>query len=171
MHSSLALSCWQAVRAIIQWDVAVYSHGHGVSFRSSGSGLLPLSLNLGRRPCKGRNQRPRCRFVTLSCVSHQDSFALDAVFEESSTSWFWKLFGASGKKEEKTTTMTIPKFPTAMGQVNLATSLQYGAATGIVQLQAIFKEFSTKVYQPAYDDFATLIHTGNTDAYVNVRAV
>jgi aromatic amino acid aminotransferase I len=76
------------------------------------------------------------------------------------------LFGASSKKEEKTTNFSIPKFPTAMGQVNLATSLQYGSATGIFQFQVFCKEFSTRIFQPAYDDFATLVHTGNTDAYV-----
>jgi aromatic amino acid aminotransferase I len=73
-------------------------------------------------------------------------------------------FGNAGSKE-RTTDITIPKYPTEFGQVNLATSLQYGAATGIVQLQAIFNEFSAKVFQPAYADWTTKVHTGNTDAW------
>jgi len=34
---------------------------------------------------------------------------------------------------------------------------------GIPALQEIIKEFVGKVYKPAYEDFVTLAHTGNTD--------
>jgi aromatic amino acid aminotransferase I len=40
-----------------------------------------------------------------------------------------------------------------------------GAATGLVQLQEVITEFTTKVYQPAYKNFKTLVHTGNTDGW------
>lgn len=49
--------------------------------------------------------------------------------------------------------------------MNLAVSLQYGTAQGIVPLQKFLKEFATKVYKPGYEDFTTLIQTGNTDAW------
>lgn len=92
-----------------------------------------------------------------------DSFSLEPKQESSTLSWVWKLFGAG---KEKTNPITIPKYvsdPTK--EVNLAVALQYGTAQGILPLQKFIKEFSGKVYQPAYEDFATLIHTGNTDGW------
>lgn len=74
------------------------------------------------------------------------------------------MLGFGSFKETRTKSLTIPRYPTEFGQVNLATSLQYGSATGIVQLQKIMKEFSGNVFQPAYDDWTTMVHTGNTDA-------
>ncbi|PSR73704.1 hypothetical protein PHLCEN_2v10623 [Hermanssonia centrifuga] len=92
-----------------------------------------------------------------------DSFSLESTPRESALSWVWKLFGAGPK--EKTTTITVPKFPSHADDINLAVALQYGTAQGIVQLQKFLKEFVAKVYQPAYADFATLVQTGNTDGW------
>jgi aromatic amino acid aminotransferase I len=39
-------------------------------------------------------------------------------------------------------------------------------ASGIPQLQNITKEFTRKVYKPGYENYATLIHIGNTDGWV-----
>jgi hypothetical protein len=61
--------------------------------------------------------------------------------------------------------ISIPKYPETPDDVNLAVALQYGLAKGIPQLQKIIQEFSTKVYRPAYANFATIIHAGNTDAW------
>ncbi|OBZ70291.1 Aromatic amino acid aminotransferase C56E4.03 [Grifola frondosa] len=91
-----------------------------------------------------------------------ESFSLSPVQQESSLSWIWKLFGAS---KEKTNPITIPKYPTATDDINLAVALQYGMATGIPQLQKFVKEFVEKVYQPAYSDYTTLVQTGNTDGW------
>ena len=44
-------------------------------------------------------------------------------------------------------------------------SSQTGQATGIPDLQRFFKEFTSKVYQPGYKNFATLVHAGNTDGW------
>lgn len=41
-------------------------------------------------------------------------------------------------------------------------------SSGIPQLQKIVKEFSDKVYQPAYGNYVTLLHAGNTDAWSKV---
>ncbi|KZT71526.1 PLP-dependent transferase [Daedalea quercina L-15889] len=93
-----------------------------------------------------------------------DSFALKPMEQESSLSWFWKLF--SGANKEKTHTITIPKFVEHPAEeVNLAVALQYGTATGLPQLQKFMKDFVDKVYQPAYDDCTIMVHTGNTDGW------
>ena len=64
--------------------------------------------------------------------------------------------------------ITVPKFPTSSDDINLAVSLQYGTAQGIVQLQKFMREFVAKVYQPGYSDCTTLIDTGNTDGWSRV---
>lgn len=55
-----------------------------------------------------------------------------------------------------------------LNEVNLAVALQYGTAQGILPLQSFIKDFSAKVYQPAYSDFATLVQTGCTDGWSRV---
>lgn len=87
-----------------------------------------------------------------------DSFSVEDK-PESPLAWFWNLF--SGK--EKTTSITIPKYPSSPDEVNLAVALQYGTAAGIPQLSKFIKEFVDKVYQPAYEDYTVLIDAGNTD--------
>ncbi|KIP08349.1 hypothetical protein PHLGIDRAFT_18957 [Phlebiopsis gigantea 11061_1 CR5-6] len=99
-----------------------------------------------------------------------DSFSLHPAQpeEESSLSWVWKLFGASTRKE-KTTAITIPKYASdPMNDINLAVALQYGTAQGILPLQKFLQEFSSKIYQPGYEDFTTLVHTGNTDGWARI---
>ncbi|KAJ3558312.1 hypothetical protein NM688_g998 [Phlebia brevispora] len=93
-----------------------------------------------------------------------DSFSLEPVERESSLMWVWKLLGVVNAKE-KTMPITVPKFPSSSDEINLAVALQYGTAQGIVQLQKFLKEFSLKVYQPAYSDCTTLVDTGNTDGW------
>jgi aromatic amino acid aminotransferase I / 2-aminoadipate transaminase len=53
------------------------------------------------------------------------------------------LFGSATK--EKTTHQAIGKYPTKGSPLNLATSLQYGTATGLRPLQDFLKEFTEKV--------------------------
>lgn len=92
-----------------------------------------------------------------------ESFAVTSSQSESSLSWLWKLFGANGRKE-KTSTITIPKYvdrPTE--DINLATALQYGMATGLPALSKFINEFVGKTYQPGFSDWTALIQTGNTD--------
>ncbi|OCH95918.1 PLP-dependent transferase [Obba rivulosa] len=91
-----------------------------------------------------------------------DSFAVKTAGQESSLSWFWKLFG---KTKERTNPIVIPKFPSKPDEINLATALQYGTSTGLPQLQKFIDEFIEKVYQPGYSDCASLIQTGNTDGW------
>ena len=94
-----------------------------------------------------------------------DSFSTSNVHSEGSVSWLWKLFGGSSRKE-KTTPITIPKYPANSGDINLAQALQYGTATGLPQLREFIHDFAGKVYQPAYSDWTTLVDTGNTDGSV-----
>lgn len=117
-------------------------------------------------------------FSTLSSESLvSDSFPLDASSYSSSsdassllapsTNWFWRLFGSA----ETTEKITIPKAPSPSDHgLNLSVALQYGPATGLVPLQQFVQNFSASVYKPAYSDFTTLVHTGNTDGWGRVVA-
>lgn len=75
------------------------------------------------------------------------------------------MFGSSSKKE-KTQNVNIPKYPANLGDLSLSTVLQYTPTVANPQLQKIMYEFSTKVFKPAYLDYTTLVHTGNTDGSV-----
>lgn len=91
-----------------------------------------------------------------------DSFPLP-VSKPSPLSWLWKLFGGNSAGEERTSTICIPKFPVEPGDLSLSSALQYGPAVAISHLQEIMREFTAKVYKPAYEDYSVLAHTGNTD--------
>ncbi|KIM77125.1 hypothetical protein PILCRDRAFT_627766 [Piloderma croceum F 1598] len=62
-------------------------------------------------------------------------------------------------------TITICNETIATKDFNLTTALQYGPVTGLPQLIEFQTNLSAKVFQPAYDNFTTLIHTGNTDGW------
>ncbi|TDL29994.1 PLP-dependent transferase [Rickenella mellea] len=112
----------------------------------------------------------------------QDSFDLSAppaLPQPSSSpfSWLWNLFSSSSqvpRPTERTAHISIPKYPPGANPaprpppgspIALAQALQYGAATGIPQLSAFLREFTEKVFQPAYSDWETLVHVGNTDGW------
>jgi aromatic amino acid aminotransferase I / 2-aminoadipate transaminase len=94
------------------------------------------------------------------------SFPLAVPKSSSSFAWLWNIFNPASYVKEKTSTVTIPKYAAELGDLSLSTALQYSPAVALPQLQQIMYEFTTKVYQPAYEDFATLVHTGNTDGLV-----
>ena len=75
-------------------------------------------------------------------------------------SWLWSMFGS----KEQTVPFTVKKYPDHPGDINLATLLQYDTAEGSVQLREICKAFTARIYQPAYEDWQILLHTGNSDA-------
>ncbi|TCD67496.1 hypothetical protein EIP91_012301 [Steccherinum ochraceum] len=89
----------------------------------------------------------------------QNSYSVDESRRSSSLSWIWNIFGS----KQKTIPITVPKYPTSPDQINLAVALQYGQASGLAQLQVFIKHFVSQVYSPAFSDWTTLIHTGNTD--------
>ena len=94
-----------------------------------------------------------------------DSISTSADSEKKgSLSWIWGLF--SNRKDS--TSITIPKYPKDPADLNLATSLQYGLASGLPQLQRVVHEFTHAVYKPAYSNFTTMIHTGNTDGWSKI---
>ena len=74
--------------------------------------------------------------------------------------WPWNMFGP----KEKPIPLTIKKYPEHPGAIDLAAALQYDTAQGSVQLREIIKAFTRRAYQPAYEDWETLMHMGNTDA-------
>ncbi|THH17418.1 hypothetical protein EW146_g3385 [Bondarzewia mesenterica] len=110
-------------------------------------------------------------FATVSADALvADSFPLAVPSPPSSSpfSWLWHLFG-SDKRTERTSRIVVPKAPSPDdGGLNLSVALQYGPATGMALLQAFIQDFSAKVYQPAFSDFTTLVHTGNTDGWSRV---
>ncbi|KAJ7095348.1 pyridoxal phosphate-dependent transferase [Mycena belliarum] len=94
-----------------------------------------------------------------------NSFPVESTNQGSSSfSWLWKLLGAD---KEKTTPVTVPKYPIRPEDVNLAT-VRISLASGLPQLQKIIKEFTDKVYKPGYGNYTTLLHAGNTDAWSKV---
>ncbi len=108
-------------------------------------------------------------FASISAdVLPPDAFPLNAPRATSFASapssalgWLWRLFG-TGKND--TTRVHVPREPRqGDGGLNLATALQYGPATGLAPTRAFIREFTERIYAPAYDDWTTLVHTGNTD--------
>ncbi|KIJ20218.1 hypothetical protein PAXINDRAFT_166331 [Paxillus involutus ATCC 200175] len=74
------------------------------------------------------------------------------------------LFGTNDAKE-RTSSVTIPKYPTLPSDVNLAACLQYSGAVAQGQLQEFLHHFVSEVYQPLIEDYSILIDTGNTDGW------
>ena len=75
--------------------------------------------------------------------------------------WLWRLFGPGN---DDSTRVEVPREPRrGDGGLNLANALQYSAATGLVPLQTLIREFTERVYDPAYADWTTLVDTGSTD--------
>lgn len=94
-----------------------------------------------------------------------DTFSVDVNASPStkgSLSWFWNLLSGS---KDTIMPISIPKYPENPDDVNLAVALQYGMAQGLPQIQKITYEFSKTVYRPAYANFATTVHDGNTDGW------
>ena len=75
------------------------------------------------------------------------------------------MFGSP--KKEKTQPLIVNKYAAHDGDLNLAALLQYTPTIANPQLEKIMYEFSTKVFKPAYADYTTLVHTGNTDGSVD----
>ena len=75
--------------------------------------------------------------------------------------WLWRLFGTGN---DDSTRIQVPREPRqGDGGLNLATALQYGPATGLAPLQTFIREFTDRIYAPAYADWTTLVDTGSTD--------
>ncbi|KAH9174517.1 pyridoxal phosphate-dependent transferase [Lactarius sanguifluus] len=84
--------------------------------------------------------------------------------------WLWRIFGGgAGRRDDTTTRIEVPREPRPDdGGVNLAAALQYGPATGLPRLQKFIQEFTERVYAPGYDNWTTLVHTGNTDGWSRI---
>jgi len=104
-------------------------------------------------------------------VPHADAFPLNAPRAISSSvssspfGWLWRLFGASSSRDD-TMRIQIPREPSQGSEgLNLATALQYSPATGLPPTQAFIREFTERIYAPAYGDWTTLVHAGSTDGW------
>ncbi|KAI5118981.1 hypothetical protein M0805_001120 [Coniferiporia weirii] len=124
---------------------------------------------------------PSAAYFPLASLSAEtlvsDSFALSPAGADSAPvsgasasdrgsglTWFWRLFA---QKKERTEHISVPKYSSSppAEAVSLSVALQYGTATGLAPLQTFIREFTKRVYQPQYADFATLVHAGNTDGW------
>ncbi|KAI9464294.1 PLP-dependent transferase [Russula earlei] len=119
---------------------------------------------------------PSPEYFPFTSVSAQvplaDAFPLDpprsatSPVSSSPFGWLWRLFGAS---KGDTTHVQIPREPRqGDGGLNLSKALQYGPVTGLQPTQAFVREFTQRIYAPAYDDWTTLAHAGNTDGWSRV---
>jgi aromatic amino acid aminotransferase I len=86
---------------------------------------------------------------------------LDPAEPHPALSWFWDLFSSS----QLTETISIPKYADNSQDIDLARSLQYSPVKGLPQLLEVCREISTRIYKPAYANFTTLAHAGNTDGW------
>ncbi|KAH9055318.1 PLP-dependent transferase, partial [Lactarius vividus] len=117
-------------------------------------------------------------FTSLSAdILPIDAFPLTVPRTASPTStsssafgWLWRIFGGgAGRRDGTTTRIEVPREPRPDdGGVNLAAALQYGPATGLPYLQKFMREFTERVYAPAYENWTTLVHTGNTDGWSRI---
>ncbi|KAG8813589.1 hypothetical protein FRC18_002391 [Serendipita sp. 400] len=65
--------------------------------------------------------------------------------------------------------LVVPKWPSHSSEdVNISRALQYDLARGLQVLQEYLHDYSKRFFKPAYRDFATLVHTGNTDGWSRV---
>ncbi|KAF9451689.1 PLP-dependent transferase [Macrolepiota fuliginosa MF-IS2] len=98
-------------------------------------------------------------------VYSQDAFPTEIPpTKPSLVSWITRLF--SGRDQNKWDKLKVPRYPKQSGDINLATLLQYGLSTGSPQLQEFIKEFTSRVYKPAYGNWSILVHAGNTDGWM-----
>ena len=137
---------------------------------SGGASVSPVSLTLRYPHRLAGYPSPDCYpFTSVSAdVLLADAFPADAprpasapASPSSALSWLWRLFGAA---KDDTTRIHIPREPRpGDGGLNLTTALKYGPATGHALLRAFINECTERIYAPAYEDWTTLVHTGNTD--------
>ena len=156
-------------------DLQKYYDKVEISLAGGGLSLFP-SCTHERRSHSIPKGLPSPDYFPFNSVSANilpaDAFPLTvprtASTTSSSLSWLWRIFGGgAGRRDATTTRIEVPREPHPDdGGVNLSTALQYGPATGLPRTQEFIREFTERVYAPAYDDWTTLVHTGNTDGYV-----
>jgi aromatic amino acid aminotransferase I len=68
---------------------------------------------------------------------------------------------------QETSSFTIPKYVSSTDPkvIQLATSLQYQAATGPPALSLFLRQYVEKIYKPAYADWDVLLNVGATDGW------
>ncbi|VDC08029.1 unnamed protein product [Peniophora sp. CBMAI 1063] len=100
-----------------------------------------------------------------------DNFSATPASLSNSVSWFKRFFGLA-PAQPKPITFTINHDP-APGDngLNLTKALQYNPVRGLDYVAATINDFAARAFQPAYADFKTLLHTGNTDGWSRVLQI
>lgn len=136
---------------------------------AGGALIIPLSSAIvTRHPLTGLPSPEYFPFTSVSAdVLPPDAFPLTTQrttspsVSSSPLGWLWRIFGSGN---DNSTRVQIPREPRqGDGGLNLATVLQYGPATGHALMQKFIREFTERIYAPAYADWTTLVDTGNTD--------
>jgi len=91
------------------------------------------------------------------------SFPTSQEESNSPLSWFLKLFSSN---RTKTDNISVPKYASKPGSLDLATILQYSIAAGHPNYLEFTKQFTAKVFKPSYSDWTVLAHVGNTDGWM-----
>ena len=92
---------------------------------AGGASSSALSLRAEAR-CSGTPDPSYFPFASLggqAMASDSFSVADEKALSGGAFSWLWNIFGAS---KDKTTEITVPRFPTTPGALSLAEMLQYG---------------------------------------------
>ncbi|RXW11690.1 hypothetical protein EST38_g14165 [Candolleomyces aberdarensis] len=89
------------------------------------------------------------------------SFPTQAGTSNGAFSWLWNLFSSG-----QTDSISIPRYASKPGDLDLASILQYNMSSGHPKLREFAKEVTDKVFRPAYSDYAILAHVGNTDGWM-----
>lgn len=110
-------------------------------------------------------------FETVSAdILTPDHVALDSPRTPKKVSGPGLLSWLFGAKKTETEKISIPKYvPDAkITDLQLATSLQYQAATGPPALPLFLRKYVETVYKPGYGDWDVLLNVGNTDGWSKI---
>ncbi|KAG9092195.1 hypothetical protein FRC06_000201 [Ceratobasidium sp. 370] len=84
--------------------------------------------------------------------------------------WLWNLFNPSKSR----TQLKIPKYAgpdSGANPIQLSTALQYSEVAGLPPFIEFVRNFTLKVFKPAYSDFRVLANSGNTDGWTKAAAI
>ncbi|ELU45810.1 peptidyl-prolyl cis-trans isomerase-like 4 [Rhizoctonia solani AG-1 IA] len=85
-------------------------------------------------------------------------------------SWIMSAF----RNRRATTQITIPKYANPKdgpNEIQLSTALQYSMVEGLPAFVDFVRNFTLRVFQPAYSDFRVLANSGNTDGWTKACTI
>ncbi|KAG9094722.1 hypothetical protein FS749_011948 [Ceratobasidium sp. UAMH 11750] len=99
-----------------------------------------------------------------------DAYPLNASNDNGPLAWLWCLFNSS----KSGTQLKIPKYAgpdSGADPIQLSTALQYSGVVGLPPFIEFVRNFTLKVFEPAYPDFQVLANSGNTDGWTKAAAI